>query len=311
MDEIDAAAAGWLVVSADESMDWSGFIDWLDADPRHRKAYDAIALLDDSVVRSRTLLQQLLPPEKPPGALRRRLAWGSAAAAGIVGLAVAVAYHRGNDASPIASTYVAATGRIGTVEIADRARVSLAPGSRLSVARPGGGTMTFEGRGSFEILHDETRPLMIRVGAYEIRDIGTRFEIVSGDGMLRVAVTEGRVALRHVGGAVELGVGAGQMLTVPAPGAPVERAAIRVGAIDGWRRGVLVYDEMPLGLVVADISRYAARPIELDPAVKSRRFSGVIAPGSGAAMVAALTQLTGLHAQAHGNSILIGLRPGP
>ena len=171
--------------------------------------------------------------------------------------------------------------------------------------------MTFEGRGNFEIRHDPTRPIMIRVGAYEIRDIGTRFEIVSGEGMLRVAVTEGRVALREVGGTVEREVGAGQMLAVSAPGAPVERAAIQVGTIDGWRRGALVYDEMPLGLVVADISRYAARPIELDPAVRSRRFSGVIAPGGGAAMVAALTQLTGLHAQTHGNSIIIGLRPGP
>ena len=41
--DIDEAAARWHLAQADDDMDWSAFTEWLEADPRHRDAYDAMA----------------------------------------------------------------------------------------------------------------------------------------------------------------------------------------------------------------------------------------------------------------------------
>jgi transmembrane sensor len=46
IDRIYEEAAGWLVRQQDDAMDWEGFTLWLEADPRHRAAYDDLALLD-------------------------------------------------------------------------------------------------------------------------------------------------------------------------------------------------------------------------------------------------------------------------
>ena len=43
---IEEDAAAWQVASAGDDMDWDGFTQWLEADPRHRRAFDEVALAD-------------------------------------------------------------------------------------------------------------------------------------------------------------------------------------------------------------------------------------------------------------------------
>ena len=45
-DRIYDEAARWVDRQQDEAMDWDGFTAWLEADPRHRLAYDELALID-------------------------------------------------------------------------------------------------------------------------------------------------------------------------------------------------------------------------------------------------------------------------
>jgi hypothetical protein len=80
--EIDEAAARWHVAQADDDMDWTAFTDWLEADPRHRETYDAIALLDARIDAARPMLARLLPaePENMPRRSPRMAIWGAVAA---------------------------------------------------------------------------------------------------------------------------------------------------------------------------------------------------------------------------------------
>jgi transmembrane sensor len=119
-------------------------------------------------------------------------------------------------------------------------------------------------------------------------------------------VAEGRVAVRSPGVTGEVDVDAGKALTLAGPGDAADFRPVRVQSVGAWRKGALVYDDVPLAMVVADIARSTGRPVTVDPAAARRRFSGVIAPGDREAMVAALGDLAGLKARTDGDAIRLG-----
>src|SRR6187397_2306196 len=45
-ERIEEEAAAWHVASTGDDMDWVGFTRWLEADARHRLAFDEVALAD-------------------------------------------------------------------------------------------------------------------------------------------------------------------------------------------------------------------------------------------------------------------------
>jgi len=305
-EDIDETAARWHLRQADDDMDWDGFALWLEADPRHSAAYDAIALLDERIDRARPILALSKGKADPePRRMGRFIGWGTAAAG--IAAAVAVTVTQFSTAPPSAPqqvAYRASAGKVRNLQLADGVMASIAPGSVLR-ASSRDAPILLEGSAFFDVRHDDAHPLVIKAGDYEIRDVGTRFEVMSGSGMLRVAVADGRVAVQSTKGLGKTQVAAGQVLTIGADGASEVRPG-RDDAVASWRHGTLIYDQVPLGLVVADLSRYGGKPIEVDPGAARRRFSGVIAPGDREAMAAALAELTGLHARTDGDAIRLG-----
>jgi transmembrane sensor len=305
--EIDEAAARWHVAQADDDMDWTAFTDWLEADPRHREAYDAIALLDAHIDAARPMLVRLLPaePESTPRRLPRMAVWGAIAAILIVAIAIGLVQSPFGRA-PETVAYRAPIGQSRDVRLADGSIATLAPGSVLRVASSRDVAMTLDGNAFFDVRHDPAHPLVVRAGAYEIRDVGTRFEVSSGNGMVRVAVAEGRVAVRSPNVAGEVEIGAGNALVLTGAAGRGNMRPVRAQSVGAWRKGSLVYDDVPLAMVAADIARSTGRPVTVDPVVAGRRFSGVIAPGNRDHMVAALGELTGLKARTDGDAIRLG-----
>lgn len=307
--EIDEAAARWHMAQADDDMDWAAFADWLEADPRHRQAYDAIALLDARIDAARPTLVRLVPPQ--PASMPRRYprmaALGAIAAVLIVAIAIAVGLMRSPPGqNPEMVAYRAPTGQSRDVRLADGSVATLAPGSVLRVASSRDVAMTLDGNAFFDVRHDPAHPLLVRAGAYEIRDVGTRFEVSASNGMVRVAVAEGRVAVRSPDVVGEVEIGAGNALVLTGTGGRGDMRPVRAQSIGAWRKGSLVYDQVPLAMVVADIARSTGRPVTVDSAAAGRRFSGVIAPGNRDHMVAALGELTGLKARTDGDAIRLG-----
>jgi len=307
--EIDEAAARWHLAQADDDMDWAAFTEWLEADPRHREAYDAIALLDARIDAARPLLSGLLPEEAEP--VRRRVSgiamWGAIAAILVAVIAIGITVSRspsGRSAEVIA--YRAPAGQAGEVRLPDGSTATLAPQSVLRVANSRDVPMALEGNAFFDVRHDPAHPMVVRVGAYEIRDVGTRFDISTGGGMVRVAVAEGRVAVRAPNVAGEVTVDAGRALIIAGPGEAAELRPANAQSIGAWRQGSLVYDDMPLAIVAADIARFTGQPVTVDTAFARRRFSGVIARGGREAMTGALSELSGLKARTDGDAIRLG-----
>ena len=65
-EDIHEEAARWFAAQDADDMDWDGFTAWLEADPRHRQAFDAVALLDDRISTQRDAIGRELAATETP-----------------------------------------------------------------------------------------------------------------------------------------------------------------------------------------------------------------------------------------------------
>lgn len=291
-ERIFADAAAWHFASEHDAMDWDGFTAWLEADSRHRAAYDEIAVTDAALLSHRRQLAPLVQELADESSQRVRRKWplwtGGAVAAALVAL-LAVPQFLATEPQTFATG-----GARQTIALGDGSRVILAPHSRLTLSGRHKDRLALEGGAYFDIRHDPQRPLAIRARELEIGDIGTRFEIQTNGRAVRVEVAQGQVEVRGdaLGQPVELAAGR-RILFDPAHGLATI-AAIAASDVGEWREGRLSYDAAPLSLVASDLARYAGVAVAVPPALSGRRFSGTLSINDGNSAVRDLAQLMGL-----------------
>ena len=302
-DRILDSAATWHAASMDDAMDWDGFTRWLETDPRHRLAYDEVALADAAVIEHRAALHRPEPAndvEITPRS-RPRLAWagGAIAAALVVVLAI----------SPImrdpATTY-ATQDASRTIALQDGSQVILAPHSTLE-ARRGDTRLALVGGAYFAVPHDPSRQLEIAAGPVTISDIGTRFDVQASTTDVRIAVAEGEISAVAASLDRPLTVAAGQALEFYGDERAATLRRVASATVGGWRRGQLTFSDAPLALVVADLQRYAGVHVAVSKSLRDRRFSGSLNIRDGGAAARDLAGLMGLALRADGNGYRLEL----
>jgi transmembrane sensor len=296
------AALAWHAATTRGDCDWDGFTEWLEQDPAHQQAYADVALLEDRIARHLPALQQKQSVAEPARRTRARPWLAAALAAGVLGVAVMLGWNRLPFPSPAAQEFQTLAAA-QPVALADGTRIVLAPGSHMVVSGRNHDQIALEGAAYFDVPHDPARVLVIRVGDYAVRDIGTRFEVFGGGRELKVAVAEGSVSVALSGGRAR--VVEGQQLVVSGEPAAAEYASIAADDVAGWRSGRLVFRNEPLSLVAGQISPHAGVTVAVDPAIAGRRFSGVLAIGDGSQLVARLGEIMGLAVQPRGDAVLL------
>lgn len=295
-DTFHAEALRWHAASLDDAMDWDGFTAWLEADPRHAEAYDAVALAEALIDDHRASLPGDAPlaanddaPEAFP--LRARAGWkrwaGMAIAASLVAvlavpslLSTSPTVYQTGDASR-------------AIALEDGSSVLLAPHSSLSI-EDGQSRMALNGGAWFDIRHDPSRSLAITAGGVEIADIGTRFDVQANPGQVRVEVAEGSVSVSSAMLDRPIHLAEGRGLAFDARAGTAMVMPLAAGDIGEWRAGRLSFDAAPLALVAADLSRYSGTRITVAKGVADRQFSGTLVIGNGEAAVRDLSQLMGI-----------------
>ena len=301
-EDITERAAQWHAAQDADDMDWDGFAIWLEADPRHRAAFDRIALLDDDIVAQRaSIVAHLATPaqaQREPRRWRWEVVAGGAMAAA---LAVVVALPR--PAADIA-WQTGATAR--TIALVDGSSATLAPHSRL-VAQHGDQTLlALNGTAYFDVPHRADRTLSITAGRYRISDIGTRFDIAVDGATTRIAVAEGHIAVAAAGLDTPVTLVQGRALL--GQQGSVTLTSIAAESVGSWRGGQLVYADAPLALVASDITRYAGAETTVDPAIANLRFSGALKIGKGTQAADALATIIGLEARHAGAGVRLERR---
>jgi transmembrane sensor len=300
-----AQASRWHQAQLWEDMDWDGFTLWLEADPRNRLCYDAIVDLDDRLTRYRITLRALIPQDRPASRFVA-LRWVGASFAAAASLAAAFLLIPGQ--APRDMRFATAFNQRRTISLGDRVIVRLDPGSVLTAGGHLGDPLTLDGHAYFSVRHDAAHPLIVHANGFEIRDVGTRFEVITAKGALRVAVAEGSVNLHSVAMSQDLSLLAGHAMSAIGTSGLIETRVIDASTMGRLSRDHLEYHEVPLAFVVADISRLVGAPVEVDPISAHRRFSGSLSFGTRTEMTEALKELMDLDARSDGPTLRLSVR---
>ena len=244
-----------------------------------------------------------LEARDPHPETERRAPWSAAA---MIALALVAGTWWWQRPGPMQEVAYQAIDAQRSIQPLAGATVTLMRGSRLTVGVDK--TLALMGSAYFDVHHDPARPLTVHVAGYALADIGTRFDVDSAGGIVRVAVAQGEVSLSSPTGEsavvrtgqAALGDASGSLRIVPA-------ASTATGA---WREGAFVYDRVPLALVAADIARFTGKPVSVAGIAAQRDFSGVLARGNRDAMVASLRDLAGVSVKREGDAIILGSGAG-
>jgi transmembrane sensor len=279
---IDRAASAWLVRIEEGELDRGAereFDQWIARDPRHKSTYDAmrgtwadIAELPDlgALAPAEMAVVTDRPSFGRTQAGRRLLAGLGAAAALVAG----VVLFQTSPSEPHYRTDLAET-RI--VTLPDGSSVTLGARSSVTIAYRARERRVIlsSGEALFDVKHDARRPFVVDAGSSLIRDLGTKFDVNRAAGSVRVGVIEGRVQVsRTTGGfAAPVTVGAGQgvqLVEAPAAGGtalpPGPILVTAQQAAGAWRDGRLVFDNVRLADLSADVNRYYAPGVSLGSA---------------------------------------------
>lgn len=279
--------------------DRHAFDAWLSADPEHAREYQRLRFLWDATLlvpqgRLRGMMADAPQPQAAPsraGLSRRHFGMGLAAAGALTVMALGV---RGRFTPPTDS--IALSTRKG-----ERRQLTLPDGSELYLNTDTLAQVRFyedlrqvelqRGEILFRVRTDATRPFVVDAGLGQVMVTGTSFNVRRDAKALQVSVESGSVLVRsgHWWNRSEQHLGAGQQAVADAEqglGAP--RAA-NVGNIVAWQRGKIIFNDMPLSQVVAEMNRYLPQPARLvAPQLGSHRISGVFGIDDPQAMINAL-----------------------
>lgn len=138
------------------------------------------------------------------------------------------------------------------------------------------------GEAAFLVKPDPARPFIVRVGDYEVRAVGTAFNVKERSGAVQVAVSEGKVQICRLGkdGAPDelMSLGAGQLLRFPAEYAKATFAAtpreVAPDQVAEWRMRIVTYEDAPVRDVVEDFNRYFSQKLLVEqPELLERRVT--------------------------------------
>ncbi|WP_066176787.1 FecR family protein [Hoeflea olei] len=303
---IDDEALEWFVLLGDEDAsddDRRRFEAWRAADPRHDRAWRELerlwgglghrAVADAARAGAHRPGPAVAPIRRadraPPrlGASRRQ---GLSVAAAVM-LAIAVGWQM--TPAGLLADYRSGIGERQTVRLEDNSQVELSSASAMDVSfGPGRRYVTLlAGEAFFTVAPDPQRPFVVRTGQGDITVLGTAFNVRLGDSA-SVAVAQHTVEVSAAGEAVR--VGEGEMVRFGPAGVSAAETA-DLDAISAWRHDRIVFSDLPLDQVVAELQRYHRGRIQLvGGGMADKRVTAVFDTGRIDAAIGTIAESLGL-----------------
>lgn len=305
-DEIEIRAAEWVIRLDGGPLDEdnrAAFRAWLEEDREHRAAFEEAS----------ATWRQLAGLKQDPGPLRdmvpgrrtsvaRKMVRLGAVVALLV-MAAGLTYNQfGNPLLMLTSDYRTAPGEVRLVSLPDGSTVELGPSSALALdyTAQERRVRLLAGEAFFSALPRagaENRPFITEAAGGQTRALGTQFVVDVRDEGATVLAVEHQIE-------VSLGTEAGVVLS---PGeevgyvtdgglTPVQTRDLAQAT--AWRRGMLVFDDVPLAEVVNVLNRYRrGRIVIMDSALAQRRVSGVFATSGLVDAISTITAELGVRAR--------------
>lgn len=119
------------------------------------------------------------------------------------------------------------------------------------------------GEAFFDIVHDSNRPFIVEADGQRITDLGTQFLARHESGRLEVDLVEGKARVDIVGKNAKsaLLLPGDRAIATTTDLAVTKRTSKKLDDQLGWRRGVIVFDNVTLAEAAAELNRYNQQKI--------------------------------------------------
>ncbi|NYZ13153.1 FecR family protein [Azospirillum sp. RWY-5-1] len=286
----------------------AAFTAWHGADPRHARAWALTEAMWASPTFARAL-EASAPAPRATTVGRRGVGRRLAACAAALLVAVGVGWALDLPLR-LQADHRTATGGRASVALADGSRVLL--DTRTALADDVDGVerhaRLLEGTAFFEVAPDSTRPFQVAAGPATVTVVGTAFAVRYVDGRVTVTVREGVVEVHGTPPGPVVRLRPGEQVEVT-DGGIGESRKVDLTASLAWMDGWLVFEDRPLGAVLAELDRYHPGVIVVPAGLAGVRVTGSYRlddPVRTTAMLAGL-----VHAEVrHFSDALLVLRPG-
>lgn len=273
-------AIRWAALTGDPAFgEWDAFMAWLEQDPAHAEAYDAVQSAVSDAADALAAAPAPLPEAAPLAAndnpatgwlLAGRGRWFGAAIAASLALFVTFLLW---PATPGEALYATAPGETRLIALADGSTVELGGGSRIAISGDSKRQARLEaGQALFTIRHDESDPFTLAVGSERLVDAGTVFDVRINPRGLDLAVSEGAVVVNPSAQAIRVDAGRKAVL---ADGAYTV-SAIDPAEVGEWSRGRITFREASPAEVAAELSRATGLAFAAQGAGADVRLTGSI-----------------------------------
>ena len=303
------AAVDWFVRRGGGALphnEEEAFQAWLAKAPENREAYAALeriwsktaAVENEPVVEVRRSAMA----RAADGTRRRRRVLVAGLAVLCVGFTAATLSWLSIPRSLTDQSFRTAVGQQATITLRDGSVVTLNTDTVLRTHADRERRLVYLDRGQafFRVAKDRRHPFVVSAAGRTVTAIGTAFDVRVDGGELKVVLVEGKVRVESLA-TVPLANTAGTQGASLAPARSETMQATEMSAGSqlvapddadwrltrtnvaretSWLQGQIVFDDKPLGDIVAELNRYSTRKIVIaDEDLARRRLSGIYKPG--------------------------------
>lgn len=248
---------------------------WLAAHEDHARAWQQLGMLDQRLSTATGPARKALLQSREGSRRRVRALGGGLAVVALLAVTL-LATDRTTPLGYWLADQRTATGEQKMVQLDDGTRISLNTHSAIDVRFSAQERLIVlrEGEILIETGHKDRdlRPFIVSTDDGQMRALGTRFVVRRESEGTRLGVLQSAVAVQAQAGGGERIIKAGEQVLLHRTGLDAT-LALQPG-VDAWTRGMLVVDNVRLGELVSELSRYRRGYLGVSPDAADLRITG-------------------------------------
>jgi transmembrane sensor len=306
-----AEAAAWLArlhAEDRDATDEAAFHGWLNADPSHASAFEAVDRMWSDVGgltelrgQSRGDLRPVRAPIRSPSLASRR--------ALMMGLGVLTV------SGGSVLFWRSASANVYETDVGEQKHVALDDGSQLFLDAKTRITVSFSdternvdlqyGRANFRVVPDRKRPFIVEAAQHKIVATRCSFDVRCEDGQVQVVLIHGEADVKPSSAPQSRGetLRSGERLV--ASETAEKRDKPDLTRMLAWQTGYEMFDKEQLADAVQEMNRYSTQRLEVDPSVAALKVSGVYRVGDNGAFARSLAKLLPITVREDGDTLFL------
>lgn len=193
--------------------------------------------------------------------------------------------------------YSSEKGSVSTIHLKDGSAIWLSSGTKLVIDKnkKGETTASLNGEAYFDLIPDANRKFIVDLGKFQIRDIGTIFNVRAYESEQTISTTliKGQIDLIQYSGKSFLTVKPGEYVEYDKTSKEIAVNQQDPSIVTAWKEGKFVFIDQPLSEICAELENWYNVDIQInDQKLANTRYTSVVKRSTTVEMVLRILSVT-------------------